>query len=381
MPSLKPSKPSKRLPRSRKQTARRTLQGVTASRVAIIGAGHGGTALMEIFAEDPLVTVVGVAEIRPLTRGIRLAKKLGIPVVRRYQDFLKMKDVDLVIDVTGNPEVEHELLEVQIPHLAIVGGASAKFMWQLIEARIRASGEIESTLTRYQSLFRLYVKEEAEGAVDDERTRIACEIHDGLVQTLVGVNLKMERVRELVSEDPSKGLTMLNQTTVQLKHGIQEAREVVYNLRPGQYDQLALIPALSNYLTSYEREHPIRTTFEGTGDESQLDPKTKVFVFRMVQEALSNVAKHAKATKVVVTVHLKKNLLEAKVSDNGQGFNVPAEGQNPGEWDHFGVKSMKERARMLGGEVRWVSKPRTGTTVEISVPLAAKEKTRYGKKN
>jgi len=378
MPSLKPSK---RLPRSRKQTAHRTSQGVTASRVAIIGAGHGGTALMEIFAEDPLVTVVGVAEIRPLTRGIRLAKKLGIPVVRRYQDFLKMKDVDLVIDVTGNLEVEHELLEVQIPHLAIVGGASAKFMWQLIEARIRASGEIESTLTRYQSLFRLYVKEEAEGAVDDERTRIACEIHDGLVQTLVGVNLKMERVRELVSEDPSKGLTMLNQTTVQLKHGIQEAREVVYNLRPGQYDQLALIPALSNYLTSYEREYPIRTTFEGTGDESQLNPKTKVFVFRMVQEALSNVAKHAKATKVVVTVHLKKDLLEAKVSDNGQGFNVPAEGQNPGKWDHFGVKSMKERARMLGGEVRWVSKPRTGTTVEISVPLAAKEKTRYGKKN
>ncbi len=336
---------------------------------------------MEIFAEDPLVTVVGVAEIRPLTRGVRLAKKLGIPVVRRYHDLLKMKDVDLVIDVTGNPDVEHKLLEVQTPHLAIVGGASAKFMWQLIEARIRASVEIESTLTRYQSLFRLYVKEEAEGAVDDERTRIACEIHDGLVQTLVGVNLKMERVRELVSEDPGKGLIMLNQTTVQLKHGIQEAREVVYNLRPGQYDQLAFIPALSNYLTSYEREHLIRTTFEGDGDESQLDPKTKVFVFRMVQEALSNVAKHAKATKVAVKVHLKKDLLEAKVSDNGQGFNVSAGGQNPEKWDHFGVKSMKERARMLGGEVRWVSKPRTGTTVKISVPLAAKERNVYGQKN
>ena len=106
---------------------------------------------------------------------------------------------------------------------------------------------------------------------------------------------------------------MLNQTKVELTHAIQEAREVVYNLRPGQYDHLALIPALSNYLTSYEREHRIRTTFEGKGDESQLDPKTKVFVFRMVQEALSNVVKHAKATKVVVNVHLTKDLLEAKV--------------------------------------------------------------------
>jgi two-component system sensor histidine kinase DegS len=101
----------------------------------------------------------------------------------------------------------------------------------------------------------------------------------------------------------------------------------------------------------------------------------------MVQEALSNVVKHANATKVAVKVHLKKDLLEATVSDNGQGFNVSAEGQNPEKWDHFGVRSMKERARMLGGTVRWVSKPRTGTTVEISIPLAAKEKSGYVKKN
>ena len=81
---------------------------------------------MEIFAEDPLVSVVGVAEIRPVTRGVRLAKKLGIPVVRRYQDLLKMKDVDLVIDVTGDPAVEHKLLEVQAPHLALVGGGECQ---------------------------------------------------------------------------------------------------------------------------------------------------------------------------------------------------------------------------------------------------------------
>ena len=373
--------PSNRHPRTNRKNSPRSKQKVTASRVAIIGGGHGGTALMEIFAEDPLVTVVGLSEIRPHTMGVRLAKKLKIPLVRRYQDLLKMKDVDLVIDVTGNPDVEKALLEAHTPHLALVGGASAKFMWQLIEARIRASTEIEKTLTRYQSLFRLYVKEEAEGAVDEERTRIACEIHDGLVQTLVGVNLKMERLRELVPEDPTKCLAMLNQTTMQLKHAIQEARQVVYNLRPGQYDHLAFIPALSNYLKAYEREHRIRTDFEGSGDESHLESKTKVFVFRMVQEALSNVAKHAKATKVMVKVQLKKDVLEANVSDNGQGFDVQAEGQNPEKWDHFGVRSMMERARMLGGNVQWVSKPGTGTKVEIFIPLVIKEKVAYAQKN
>jgi two-component system sensor histidine kinase DegS len=131
----------------------------------------------------------------------------------------------------------------------------------------------------------------------------------------------------------------------------------------------------------YEREHRIGTIFEGKGDESRLDPKVKVFVFRMVQEALSNVVKHAKATKVGVNVHLTKDLLEAKVSDNGQGFDLQKESQNPEKWDHFGVRSMKERARMLGGEIRWVSTPRTGTAVEITVPLATKENIRYAKKN
>ena len=378
MPSPESSHRSSHLTKSR---PRGSKSKVTSSRVAIIGGGHGGTALMEIFAEDPLVTVVGLSEIRPHTMGVRLAKKIGIPVLRRYQDLLKIKDVDLVIDVTGDPDVEKTLRESHAPHVALVGGASAKFMWQLIEARIRASAEIENTLTRYQSLFRLYVKEEAEGAVDEERTRIACEIHDGLVQTLVGVSLKMERVRELVAEDPPKCLTMLNQTTVQLKQAIQEAREVVYNLRPGQYDHLALIPALSNYLKAYEREHRIRTEFEGSGDESRLDPKAKVFVFRMVQEALSNVAKHAGATKVIVKVELKKDLLKATVSDNGQGFDVTAEGQNPEKWDHFGVRSMTERARMLGGNVQWVSKPGTGTKVEISIPLVLKEKVPYAQNN
>ena len=304
---------------------------------------------MEIFAEDPLVKIVGVAEIRARTTGTLLARRLNIPVTRDYRDFLKMKHVDLVIDVTGNPSVEQALLKVQVPHISIVGGANAKFMWQLIEARIRASTEIENTLTRYQSLFRLYVKEEAEGAVNDERTRIACEIHDGLVQTLVGVNLKMERCQELVPQDPLKCLDMLNHTTTQLKHAIQEARQVIYNLRPGQYDNLDLVSSLSNYLKSFEAQYKIRAQFTPYFEKTRLEPKTKVFLFRMVQEALNNVTKHAKATRVKVQMTMKNGNMTTRVIDNGSGFDVQAESKNPEKWDHFGLGGMMERARMLFG--------------------------------
>ena len=333
---------------------------------------------MEIFAKDPLVKVVGLAEIRANTSGSRLARQMNIPVTRDFREFLKMKNVDLVIDVTGNPNVERALLKIQEPRLAIVGGASAKFMWQLVEARIRATAEIEKTLTQYQSLFRLYVKEEAEGAVNDERTRIACEIHDGLVQTLVGVSLKLELCRELVRKNPVKSSGVLNQSKSQLKHAIQEARQVVYNLRPGQYEKLELLSALSNYLKSYEKEHHIHVEFTTIGDESGLVPKTKVFLFRIVQEALSNVAKHAKAKHVKVELTIEAEILTTTISDDGIGFDVQSVSRNPEKWDHFGLRGMRERARLLAGEVNWQSQKGRGTRVMIQVPIRPKEKVSDG---
>ncbi|MCA9472488.1 MAG: histidine kinase [Nitrospirales bacterium] len=353
------------------RVSRRSNATVEVTRVAIIGGGKGGTALIEIFADDPLVRVVGLAEKRASTRGVQLAQRLKIPVTKNYQDFLDRQDIDLVIDVTGNPDVEKALFKIHDSHLAIIGGASAKFMWQLVEARIRASTEIETTLRRYQSLFQLYVKEESEGAVNDERTRIACEIHDGLVQTLVGSNLKLERCRDLVRTDPSKCLTMLNQTNSQLKSAIQEARQVVYNLRPGHYDTLDLVSALSNYMKSFESEHKIRTVFTATGDEIHFDPKTKVFVFRMVQEALQNVAKHAQASRVRVEVLAQNGVLSTTVTDNGNGFDVEMESKNPAKWDHFGLQGMMERARMLAGKVHWESQPGEGTSVTIRIPIVS----------
>ncbi|THJ13298.1 MAG: hypothetical protein CAF43_001450 [Nitrospira sp. CG24C] len=165
--------------------------------VAIIGAGRGGTALMEIFATDPLVTIVCVAEVQANAPGIILAKRLGIPVTRDYRRLLDLERVDLIIDVSGNAKVWDLLQDFHRMGVTIIGGASAKFMWELIEARIRATAEIEKTLNKYQSLYRLYVKETGV-AVTEERTRIACEMHDGLVQNLAGVNFKLDLSLQLI---------------------------------------------------------------------------------------------------------------------------------------------------------------------------------------
>ncbi len=193
-------------PQSSGASRKRPTAGAT--HVAIIGGGRGGTALMEIFANDPLVQIVGVAEIDPSAPGVALAKRLGIPVTRDYRKLLAMKRVDLIIDVSGNAEVRQFLQDFHRMGVTIIGGASAKFMWELIEARIRATGDIEKTLNKYQSLYRLYVKETG-AAVTEERTRIACEIHDGLVQSLAGVNFKLDLCKQLIRKNHKDSLATI----------------------------------------------------------------------------------------------------------------------------------------------------------------------------
>ncbi|HSB43407.1 MAG TPA: sensor histidine kinase [Nitrospira sp.] len=363
------AKPSKRMRRN----------GATgATHVAIIGAGRGGTALMEIFATDPLVQIVGVAECNPSAPGLALAKRLKIPVTRDYRRLLDLERVDLVIDVSGNAEVWQVLQDFHRMGVTIIGGASAKFMWELIEARIRATAEIEKTLNKYQSLYRLYVKETG-AAVTEERTRIACEIHDGLVQSLAGVNFKLELCQQLIRKNPKASLATLRESKEQLKLAIQEARQVIFNLRPLQYDKMELIPGLTNYLKSYQTQYHIKTEFEVSGDEQILFPRTKIFLFRIVQEALSNVVQHAKADRVSVRLEIQFDRLTVTIKDNGVGFDMEHVMQDPEKWDHFGIRGILERAKLVGGEAKIESKKGRGTTIVVEVPLGKKENSDNGK--
>ena len=349
-----------------------------ATTVAIVGAGRGGTALMEIFANDPLVQIVGVAEIDPQAPGLPLAKRLKIPVTRDYRKLLAMEGVHLVIDVSGDADVWEFLQDFHRLGVTVIGGASAKFMWELIEARIRATGEIEKTLNKYQSLYRLYVKETGT-AVSEERTRIACEIHDGLVQSLAGVNFKLDLCQQLLRKNPKASLATLKESKAQLKLAIQEARQVIFNLRPLHYDKMELIPGLTNYLKSYETQYRIKTDFHVSGDEQILFPRTKIFLFRIIQEALSNVVQHAKADRVAVRLDIDLDTLTVTITDNGVGFSMEQVLKDPEKWDHFGIRGILERARLVGGEATIDSKKGRGTTIVVRVPLGKKESADDGK--
>lgn len=340
--------------------------------VAIIGAGRGGTSLIEIFHSDPLVKIVGVADIHPQAPGLLLARRLSIPTTPTYQRLLRLKKVDILIDVTGSPKVGRSLRNFKRPDLAVIGGPTAKFMWQLIEARIKAKEAIEKHLREYQALYGLYMRE-MQNAIAEERTRIALDIHDGLVQTLVGLNYKLDLLSELLKTEPVQGRQMLIETRDLLKTAIEEARQVVFNLRPLHFDRMELLPAIRDYLKTYSKQYQIGTDFKVRGDEHGIPPRVKIFLLRIIQEALSNVQKHAQATQVGVDLTIGRSDLRTVISDNGRGFDLEEVSSHPGKWASFGLKGIVERARLLGGTAVIETQPGEGTKIVFHVPLDGKE--------
>lgn len=361
-----PARPRVPKPKTRRVPADRMIH------VAIIGAGQGGTSLIRILHDDPLVTIVGVADLDSNAPGMLLARQLKIRTTTDYQRLLKLPKVDTIIDVSGSDDVADALLSLERPGVAVVGGPGAKFMWQLIDERIRSKEELERHLHEYQSLYRLYMKE-VRHAISEERTRIALDIHDGLVQTLAGLSYKLDLCREFLPLDPARGARTLRDTQHLLKGAIEEARQVVFSLKPLHFERLDLRTALKHYAKTYAKQYRIATTVSVQGSERGLSPKTKIFLFRIVQEALSNVQKHAGASKVQVRVAIEKARLTASIQDNGRGFDLPEVSANPEKWASLGLKGMTERARLLSGRARIETKPGRGTTISIAIPLKHQE--------
>ncbi len=344
--------------------------------IAIIGAGKGGTALLQILHKDPLVRILRIADENPKAQGLKLARELGIPTTTDFRKLLGLKGLDTLIDVTGSPDVQKELKKLNPPGVAIIGGFEAKFLWQLIEAQIRSKEELKRHLAEYQSLLRLYMRD-ARHAVIEERTRIALDLHDGLVQTLVGLNYKMDTLEERASRCPSNPTPKFKEIKGQLKKAIEETRYIVFNLKPIYFEKMDLMPALRSYLKSYEKESGIATTIKIVGEEARIPARAKVFLFRIVQESLSNVKRHAQAKNAHVEIHVKAKDLFVEIADDGVGFDISGLENDPERWASFGVRGIEERAKLLGGQALIESIPGKGTTVKVSLPLEDREDVLY----
>ena len=212
--------------------------------------------------------------------------------------------------------------------------------------------------------------EAREQAREEERRRLARELHDDLGQALGGLKLQLSSLEHRFAEAPSSDAKDVRNRLGTMRQLIDQAmqtlRTVVTELRPEALDRLGLVPALEWQAETFSRHAGLRCRFTATPDSVDLDMGRATSVFRVFQEMLTNVARHASASRVDVTLEQRGDDLRLTVRDNGRGITPGLAVSSRA----FGLLGMRERALLLGGEIELVSVPRRGTTVTLRIPLA-----------
>lgn len=209
-----------------------------------------------------------------------------------------------------------------------------------------------------------------QGAQEEERRRIARELHDDLGQRLSGMKFNIEVFEDEVPASDKKTLSKLRLFKRQIDSMITEIRRISSNLHPSALDDFGLLVALQFLCKEFEKMCRIPVRFEsGEPEMTRYDPRVEIALYRMTQEALSNISKHARASSVKVCLTRNGPILHLTVTDDGQGFDPGTVNTRRQSDRGLGLISMRERSEHFGGKFRIESEIRNGTTLHVEIPV------------
>lgn len=220
--------------------------------------------------------------------------------------------------------------------------------------------------TRERRLADVKLKQLTERIIDtqeEERGRVARELHDGISQLLVSVRYTLDLARRRLTKGDDRAGESLDKGIDSLASAIQEVRRISRDLRPGVLDDLGLGPALQSLIEDFGTRTGMEIEFETVVFRGRLDEEARIALYRVAQEALTNVERHSGATKVSMKLRGSKKGVNMLIEDNGKGLSPLHRGQNG-----LGLRNMSERIEQLDGTFN-VMTSRAGTTIEALVPL------------
>jgi two-component system sensor histidine kinase UhpB len=223
--------------------------------------------------------------------------------------------------------------------------------------------EVEETI---RALPRLILE-----AQEVERRRVARELHDSVNQVLGSVKFRLQCVEEqLLHRDEQARQATLKAKTF-LEKAIHEVRRISRNLRPSELDDLGLVPAVRSLCEEFSERTGIAVEPVFTRVPKDLAGEVKLNLYRIIQESLANIERHAQASRVTLRLHRRKSLLQVSIQDNGRGFDPPqiTKARHPAR-PGMGLVDMKERATLLGGTLVVTSAPSQGAQIIVEAPLA-----------
>jgi two-component system sensor histidine kinase DegS len=218
-----------------------------------------------------------------------------------------------------------------------------------------ASGVAKGTLTSVEMLV---------NAQETERQRLSRQMHDGPAQALSNFILQTEIAMRLFDIDAVQAKDELNNLKTSAMSTFQKVRNFIFELRPMMLDDLGLVPTVRRYADALKEQTSIDVSVTVTGNERRLEPYLEVMLFRAIQELLGNAARHSQATQVKILLDMGEERIRVSVDDNGRGFDPEVIQQGTS----LGLKLIRERAEMLGGNFEIDSAVGRGARIAFGVP-------------
>ncbi len=205
-------------------------------------------------------------------------------------------------------------------------------------------------------------------AQEEERKRIAREIHDGPAQSMANIVMRAEYCIKLLDMSPKQVQSELITLQNLVRLTLTDVRKIIFDLRPMVLDDLGLAPAIKRYLSNYKEQYGLQVEFICFGQQRRLESSVEIALFRMVQELVSNVQKHAQAQNAVVKIELLNKKINVHVKDNGVGFDLEKV-MSDNDREGYGLIGLRERVQLLSGEIKIVTAPGKGTSINLSIPV------------
>lgn len=202
-------------------------------------------------------------------------------------------------------------------------------------------------------------------AQEEERKRVAREIHDGPAQSMANVVLRTELVEKvLLQEGIEKAIDELKELKATVRDSLGDVRRIIFDLRPMALDDLGLVPTVHKYVDRVNEKSLTQFQFKTFGKEIRLPNALEVTLFRLIQESLTNISKHAKAKYADIKLEFQKEQIYLIIKDNGVGFEM-----NDQKLVGYGILGMKERVKLLNGKIIIQSYSQRGTKIILSIPI------------
>ncbi|MFQ5611194.1 MAG: GAF domain-containing protein [Anaerolineae bacterium] len=298
---------------------------------------------------------------------------LVVPLLRGDEaiGLLALEQVDHCYDDVEEPQIalafaSHAVVAIENARLYAEVKALNEELEARVEQRTAALKQARETLARQADQLR-HLLNQTIRIQEEERGRIAQDIHDGVSQLIMGALYEAQAAKVSLAEQPDVAREKLHSAQAILKKVKTEMRRLIYDLHPEELSASGLVAALETYVDDYQEHTGIRCALTTAGPVRRLTSERERAVYRIVQEALHNVAQHARADQARVQLAFNPGRLNITIEDNGCGFDcrVIANG-SPG---HLGLVSMQERAQSVGGELALHSEPGRGTRVSARLPL------------